>query len=176
MGLADFVHDGAWRDAMVAEMRKGGQSYSADEAGLIAQVTELLNSLTKGAGKARPIKSHAKTVEVAQTKYDKSSGMVVGEVKLLVPASPEEIIAFLMHLDSKFYQSKLNPKVDVRFEVLEVKSLHCSIVFYEIKTAPIRNRIATAPSSSQPCGRSSPMRHSPTFGWRRPSGATTKSL
>ncbi len=139
-GLADFVHDGARRDAMVIEMRKGGQSYSAEEAGLIAQATDLLSSLAKGAGKTRPIKLHAKTVDMAQTKHDKSSGMVVGEVKLLVPASSEEIIAFLMHLDSKFYQSKFNAKLNVCSEILEVKNSHCTITFNEMKTAPFVNR------------------------------------
>jgi hypothetical protein len=140
MGLADFVHDGARRDAMVDEMRKGGLSYSAEEVALIAEATELLSGLATGVGKARPISSHAKTVEVAQTKYDKRSGMVLGEVKLLVPASPEQIIAFLMQIDSKFYQSKFNPKVDVRCEILEVKNLHCTVVFSEVKTAPFDNR------------------------------------
>jgi hypothetical protein len=82
----------------------------------------------------------AKTVEVAQTRHDKRSDVLQGEVKLLVPASPEEIIAFLMQIDSKFYMSKLNPKVDVRFEVLEVKSLHHTVFFSEIKTAPLQNR------------------------------------
>ena len=47
---------------MVEEMRKTGQSYSAEEAGLIAEATDVLSSLAKVGAKARPIKSHAKTV------------------------------------------------------------------------------------------------------------------
>jgi hypothetical protein len=44
MGLSDFAHDGAWRDAMVDEMRKGGQSYSDDEVDLLADAKKLLDN------------------------------------------------------------------------------------------------------------------------------------
>jgi hypothetical protein len=125
---------------MVDEMRKGGQSYSEEEARYFAEATDMLNDLAKAAGKVVPMK-HAKTVQMARTKYDKRTHRLVGEVELLVPASPEQVVAFLMHFNSKFYLSRLDPDIDVRQELLEVKNLHHSVCLSEMKTAPgLRNR------------------------------------
>ncbi len=139
LGLADFAHDGAWRDEMVNEMRKGGQSYSEEEAQHFAEATDMLNNLAKGTGKVMPMK-HAKTVQLACTKYDKRTDTLVGEVELSVPASPEQVVAFLMHFKSKFYLSHLNGDIDVRFELLEVKNLHHIVCLSEMKTSPFQNR------------------------------------
>ena len=57
---------------------------------------------------------HTKTVQMARTKYDKITDRLVGEVELLVPASPEQAVAFLMSLNSKFYLSDLDRDIDVR--------------------------------------------------------------
>jgi hypothetical protein len=139
-GLADFAHDGAWRDEMVDEMRKGGQSYSEEEARQFAEATDMLNNLAKGSGKVVPMK-HAKTVQLARTRYDNKTDKLVGEVELLVPACPEQVVAFLMTFNSKFYLSDLDPDIDVRFELLEVKNLHHIVCLREMKTAPgLRNR------------------------------------
>jgi hypothetical protein len=140
MGLAGFAHDGAWRDAMIDEMRKGGQFYNEEEAELIASATDLLRSFDEGKGKVRPMK-HAKTVEMARTKHDKTSGLLLGEVKLLVRASPEQVVAFLMHFDSNFHLSRIDPNVEVRYEVLEVQNPHRTAVLAEVNVAPFRNRI-----------------------------------
>jgi hypothetical protein len=99
----------------------------------------MLDILAKSAGKAVPMK-HAKTVQVARTKYDKRTDRLVGEVELLVPASPEQVVAFLMHFKSKFYLSHLDPDIDVRYELLEVKNLHHIVCLSEKKTAPFQNR------------------------------------
>jgi hypothetical protein len=140
LGLADFAHDGAWRDEMVHEMRKGGQSYSEEEARHFAEATDMLDILAQGNGKVVPMK-HAKTVQVARTKYDKRTHRLVGEVQLLVPTSPEQVVAFLMNFDSKFHLSGLDRDIDVRFEVLEVKSPHHIVWLVEKKTAPgLQNR------------------------------------
>jgi hypothetical protein len=140
--VAGLAHDGAWRDAMVDEMRKGGQSHTdAELVARLAQAADLRDRLAKSTGKARPMK-RAQTVEVVQVKKDARSGLVMGEVKLLVPASAEQIVAFLMHFDSKFFQSQHDPKVDVRNEILEVKNLHYKVALGEKKIAPgFANRI-----------------------------------
>jgi hypothetical protein len=139
LGLANFADDGAWRDEMVKEMRKSGQVYSEKEARHFAEATDMLNDLAKAAGKVVPMK-HAKTVQMARTKYDKRTDTLVGEVELLVPASPEQVVAFLMHFNSKFNLSHLDPDTDVRYELLEVKNLHHIVCLLEKKTAPFQNR------------------------------------
>jgi hypothetical protein len=139
LGLADFEHDGAWRDEMVDELRKGGQVYSEEEAQHFAEATDMLNNVAKSTGKVVPMK-RAKTVQMACTKYDKRTDRLVGEVELLVPASPEQVVAFLMHSHSKFNLSHLDPDIDVRWELLEAKNLHHIVCLSEMKTAPFQNR------------------------------------
>jgi hypothetical protein len=125
---------------MVDEMRKGGQVYSEEEARHFAEATDMLNNLAKSTGKVVPMK-HAKTVQVARTKYDKRIHKLVGEVELLVPASPEQVVAFLMNVNSKFHLSDLDSDIDVRWELLEVKNLHHIVWLSEKKTATgLQNR------------------------------------
>ena len=137
MGLADLTHDSAWRGAMIEAMRKDEQYYSEEETRLLTEGMGLLGSMAEDTGK---VLKRAKTVELARITHHKKSGLLLGEVKLVVPASPEQLVAFLMHVDSKFFTSRLNSETDVAFEILEVKNLHCSIVFSEMKTAPFTNR------------------------------------
>jgi hypothetical protein len=47
LGLADFAHDDAWRTEMVNEMRKGGQSYSEEEARQLAEATTSQRALAR---------------------------------------------------------------------------------------------------------------------------------
>jgi hypothetical protein len=69
--------------------------------------------------------------------------VLIGHVEAMIRASPEQIVAYVMHFDSKVHQSQLDPEVDVRQEILEVKNLHHLVMFYEGKTAPgFQNRTA----------------------------------
>jgi hypothetical protein len=136
---ANCKQDLAWRQAMVLKMRQGGQVYNEEETALIEQGLALLDSVAAGTGKARSLR-HSKTVTSAWTKHDKSSGLLIGHVEATVRASPEEIGAFVMHVDSKVKLSELDPELEVRYEILEVKNLHHIVVFYEVRTAPFRNR------------------------------------
>jgi hypothetical protein len=124
---------------MVQAMREGEISYSAEETALLAEGMALLGSFAVGGGKLRSL-THSKTIKVAQTKHDKKSGLLVGHVEAVVGASPEQIVAFLMHFDSKYHSSLLSPVLDVRHETLEVVNRHHKVVFIEMKTAPLRNR------------------------------------
>jgi hypothetical protein len=137
--LSDTQDDGSWRDATVQEMRDGEHSYSPEETVLITRGMALLGTFATGKGKARPMRL-SKTVALAETKHDEESGLLIGHVDAEVHTSPEQAIAYLMQFDSKFFQSTLNPAVDVRREVLEVKSPHHTVVFLERKTAPFLNR------------------------------------
>jgi hypothetical protein len=137
--LNDVESDTTWRGALVDEMRHGAELYTGDEVALLAQGAAQLDAFADGKGRARSFK-RSKTVMVAETKFDKRSGILVGHVGLVVQGSPEEIVAFLMHFDSKFNLALLNPKLDVRYETLEVKNCHHIVVLCEMKTAPFLNR------------------------------------
>jgi hypothetical protein len=137
--LTDARDDGAWRAAVVQEMREVEHSYSPEETALIAKGMALLGTFATGKGKARPMR-RCKTVELAETKHDEKSGLLIGHVEAEVRTSPEQVVAFLMHFGSKFFRSTLNPEIDVRQEVLEVKSPHHTVVFFEKKPAPLQNR------------------------------------
>jgi hypothetical protein len=137
--LNDAQDDGAWRDAAVQEMRQGEQSHSWEETALITRGTALLGTFATGKGKAQSMR-RSKTVELANTKHDERSGLLIGHVEAEVRTSPEQAIAFLMHFGSKFFQSTLNHEVNVRREVLEVRSPHYTVVFLEKKSAPFQNR------------------------------------
>ena len=54
-----------------------------------------------------------------------------------------------MHYDRKIKLSQLDPIVDVRYEILEVKKLRHMLVFYELKTAPFQNRTVRAAFARQ---------------------------
>jgi hypothetical protein len=137
--LNDARDDGVWRDATVQEMREGEHSYSPEETALIARATALLGTFATGKGKARPMR-RSKTVELAETKHDEKSGLLIGHVEAVVRTSPEQVVAFLMHFGSNYNRSTMNPELDVRQEVLEVRSPRHTVVFTEKKTAPFHNR------------------------------------
>jgi hypothetical protein len=137
--LNDARDDGAWRAATVREMREGEHSYTPEETAMIATGMALLGTFGAGNGKARSMR-RSKTVELAETKHDEKSGLLIGHVEAEVRTSPEQVVAFLMHFYSACFRSALNPEVDLRREVLEVKSPHHNVIFLEKKTAPFHNR------------------------------------
>jgi hypothetical protein len=138
--LNDVEDDRQWRDAMVETMRQGVHACSEEESALIAQGAAQLDVVVKGRGKVRPLKL-SKTAKVAQTRHDTKSGRLIGEVECYAHGtSPEQIVAYLMHFDSRIHASQLNPEVDVRHELLEVKNLRYTVAFSEMRTAPLHNR------------------------------------
>jgi hypothetical protein len=126
---ADFKQDLAWRQALVDAMHKGvtkGVQSDNEEVELIAKGMSLIDTFIAGKGKLRSWK-HSKTVNAAQTKYDKKEGLMIGRVELRTRASPEQIIAYQMHYDSKFKVSQMAMSNTVRWQILEVKSRHHTV-------------------------------------------------
>ncbi len=112
--LNDVENDTPLRDTLVDQMRHGGHLYSEQEAALIAQRTAQLDAFARGEGQLRSLK-HSKTVKVARVWHDKKTGRFVGEVECLFHASLEQIVAYLMHFESKIRKSQLSIEV-VRHE------------------------------------------------------------
>jgi hypothetical protein len=136
MGLADFVHDSAWREALVDEMRKTEQSYSEEESRLLAAAKDLLRNIDEG---ARPVK-HAKTIDVAHMRRDMRNGRWWVKIKAVIPTSPRQVVAFLMQIESKFNDSPSNREFDVGSKVLEAKNLHHVVAFRQATNKPHRDR------------------------------------
>jgi hypothetical protein len=141
--LNNVSDDGAWRETMVHQIRHGGHVYSEEESALIAHGLAELNALseTEGGesdGKGRALK-HV-TFKVARMTRDKKSRLLIGYMEGAVEASPEDIVAFLMHFDSNFNLSMLNREHDVRYEIMEAKNLCHIVVFHEVRSIAMRNR------------------------------------
>jgi hypothetical protein len=132
--LNDVEDDAPLRDAMIDAMRQGGHLYSAEETALITVGAAQFDAFAKRNGKVRSLK-HSETVKTAQIIQNKKTGRLVGEVECRIRASPEEIVAYLMHIESKIRKSQLSIEV-VRHEILEAKSLHHTVVFSETKAGP----------------------------------------
>ena len=137
--MADCQHDRAWREAMVQKMLQGGHVISAEETALIAKGLALFDDFGAARGKVRSLKQ-SKTIVYARTKQDKRSGLLIGQAEAVIRTSPEQIIAYLMHYDSKHRLSQLRLDFDVRHDVVEVKNLHHMVISDERKTAPFENR------------------------------------
>jgi hypothetical protein len=137
--LNDARDDGAWRAATVQEMREGEHSHTPEETALIATGMALLGTFATEKGRVRSMR-RCKTVELAETKHDDKSGLLIGHVEAKVRTSPEQVVAYLMHFGSAYNRATSNPALDVRREILEVRSPHNTVVFTEKKTAPLHNR------------------------------------
>jgi hypothetical protein len=137
----DVEDDGTWREAMVDQIRHACHACTDEESTLIAQGTAQLDAFAKGKGRVRSY-PHSKTVNVARIKHDKTSGRHIGEAACLVHgASPEDIVAYLMHFDSNIRKSLLKRDV-VYHQMLEVKSSRHVVAFSEVAvTLGSRSRI-----------------------------------
>ncbi len=137
--LIDVEDDSSSRNALIDQICHGNHVYSEDESALIAHGVELLDAFADCKGRVRSFR-RSNSVNDARTKYDEKSGRLIGRVKCLIHASPEKVVAYLMHFDSRHLMSQWRPETDVRYEILEVQSPHHMIVFMEMKTPPLQNR------------------------------------
>ena len=103
--LNDVEDDAPLRDAMVDAMRQGGHLYSAEETALIMNGAAQFDAFAKRKGTVRSLK-HSKTVKTALIIQKKKTGRLLGEVECLIRASPEQIVAYLMHFESKIRKSQ----------------------------------------------------------------------
>jgi hypothetical protein len=78
--LNDARDDGAWHEATVHEMREGEHSYTPEETALIARGMALLGTFGAGKGKVRSMR-RSNTVELAETKHDERSGLLIGHAR-----------------------------------------------------------------------------------------------
>ena len=137
--LADVEHDRATRADMIEQMLAGGHLYSPAEDSKVQELLAMLTTDSSQTRRARQLK-HGATEESSWTRLDED-GVLVGGTELVIHgASPLDIIAFLMDIDSRYNRSRLDPNVDVHYGVREARNPHYSVTFNECKIAPFQNR------------------------------------
>ena len=141
MWRADVLHDRGRRAEYIQLMMKAtGQAHTVAENALIARGWGLFAVVARKHGRARRLK-HPPTVDHLRTKYDAPSGSYIAEGEAVVHhATPEDVVAYLMDVNSKDFQTRLNRDLYPCYEVREVVNGHHSIMFNEIRTFPFQNR------------------------------------
>jgi len=139
---ADVAHDRGRRANIIQPMKATEQVYTAAENEVVARALGLFDSFARHRGRAHARRlSRPATVDRLQTKYDEGSGGYIGEGEASIyGATPEEVVAYLMDVDSRDFQNRLNRQLYPCYEVRELVNEHHSIVFNEMHRAPIQNR------------------------------------
>ena len=139
---ADADHDRTCRRAMVEAMTGCEQLYTDNETRALADGMSLFAAVRSGEGKARALK-HRSTIDFARTRQDKLSGLLIGEAQALVRgAAPEDIVAFLMHFDSRHFTNAktVNGLIATTTALLEKRNLHHIVTLAEYRRPPFKAR------------------------------------
>ena len=116
------------------------QTYTVEEMAMIARCMALFDAFDLSSANANEIES-ASTTEFAQTKRDQKTGKLVGRSSAVIRgASPEDLVAYAMEQDSRHKLSNLDPRVDVRSEILDVVNKHHIVTYVEKCNAGLQNR------------------------------------
>ena len=135
--ISDIDHDRTRREELIARMATDSLGEEDEERDqFVARGMQLFN---RGGTKKRRF-AHGETIDAARLEIDRKTGRLVGEVRAVIRGPPEHVVAYLMDLNGKHFNSKLNPKIVVRYEAREVKSVHHTVAFLEFKTPPFTNR------------------------------------
>ena len=140
---ADADNDRTCRRAMVEAMTGCEQLYTDDETRALGEGMSLFAAVRSGEGKARALK-HRSTIDFARTRQDKLSGLLIGEAQALVRgAAPEDIVAFLMHFDSRHFTNAkpVNGLIATTTALLEKRNLHHIVTLAEYRRPPFKARV-----------------------------------
>ena len=136
---ANVLRDQQSRQAWMHRFTSSAQLYTDAENAILARGTALLGPHqlpnVQSEGPPPPFRS--------RTRVDPESRRVIGATEGVIEgASPLEIMAFLMLVDSCFFQSRsnINAALDVRLDLLEHINDHHAVVFVEKAAAPFDNR------------------------------------
>jgi len=130
---ADVAYDTKTRREWIDKVTGHDQSHSTMENQAIASGMAVIDMFSAGLSAAAKSQGHFKLDAPTNRLIGYAEGLVRG-------ASPEEVVAYLMDIESKFVQGSQNRNVTVRFEVVGAVNDHHKIVFTETKTLPFSNR------------------------------------
>ena len=134
----DAALDSQRRQTWIVGLLGAEQRYDAVEEALIQRAVALRDACAAVAMPSRLLK-HSPTIERMSTKLE-ASGRVLGEAEAVIPAAVLELVAFLMHYDSKFWQSLVDPRLDVRSEIVDVVSSHHAVMLNVRQVPPFAPR------------------------------------
>jgi hypothetical protein len=137
--IADVAYDAVFRKRRIQRMASEEQTYSAEEAGMLARCMALFDASDSGSQAAKPVK-HASTIEWASTKRDVATGTLVGRSQAVIRgAKPEDLVAYSMEADSRHSRCSVDQRVAVQSEILEIVSDHHIVVSNETRSTGIKN-------------------------------------
>ena len=145
--LADSAHDRERRQQLIEQLGRDFQPYCESEAGMIQYGLKMLDDFATSGSSVREL-TCAATVDTAVVKetrgqarglFGRGVAEVIGKTELTIRgASPQDVIAYLMLLDGRHFQSTINKEQEVCNEIREVKNPHHFVSHYEIKTEPLQ--------------------------------------
>jgi hypothetical protein len=83
---------------------------------------------------------HSATIMRSETKLDVATGLLLGRAVAMIRARPQEIVAYILEYDGRHLQSRRDPAVDVRSEVLEHVNAHHIVIFNRKKATGCSHR------------------------------------
>jgi hypothetical protein len=139
---ADVAHDRGRRAHYIQPMKATEQTYTASENEVVARALGLFGAFARRHGRAHTRRLHRPaTVDRLQIKHDERSGGYIGEGEAKISgATPEDVVAYLMDVNSRHFQSRLSRELYKCYEVRDVVNEHHSIVFNEMHQAPFQTR------------------------------------
>ena len=136
--LVDTAHDQTQRSLWVQKISSTDrdQAYSADENRSIQIGLAMFAVFEQAGGKTKTLKHNA-TVDKSETKYDDEHDRLIGRSEALIRGvEPAAIVAYLMDFNGRYAQSRRDPRLDVRCDVLEEVNDHHSVIYNSFRMIP----------------------------------------
>ena len=134
--IKDVAHDTKQREDRIAELESAsGQVYDVLEDALMAKGDAMFAVFEASSAAATQLE-HSELIMYSETKLDKATGLLYGRAAAMVRATPQDMVAHMLHFDSRFNQSTTDPTVWVRSEAVERVNAHHMIVFNRLKLGP----------------------------------------
>jgi hypothetical protein len=131
--LEDATHDSARRlERIVAMDSAPGLAYSTMESEFIERglaTIAMFESSSAGVGQL----AHPATIERCETKLEAATGLLWGRSEAIVRATPPEVVAYCLNVDSRHIVRRLDPTSEPRFELVERVNHHHTVCFYRVR-------------------------------------------
>ncbi len=138
--IEDVEFDKKQREVRIAELESAsGQAYDLLEDALIAKGDAMFAVFEASSAGATKLK-HSALILYSETKLDAATGLLFGRAAAMVRATPLEIIAHVLHQESRYMKSTRDPTVIIRLEVLERANAHHTIIYTRCKATGISDR------------------------------------
>ncbi len=138
--IADITHDAEQRKSRIAVLDSAsGGLYSAMEEEAIGKGPAMFAKYESSSAGVKQLERSA-SVDRAETRLDGLTGLVLGLAEAVVATTPQEIIAYCLHYDSRHLRATLKPTVNIRAEPLETVNGHHTIIFNRLRAAGISDR------------------------------------